>query len=68
MIQISNQTYGIGGGRDILGDPVIARAILDRVLPPATTINIRAERDRLKEKKKAGLPSHPREESTPGVA
>ena len=66
MILTSNQTYGNWG--DIFGDPVIASAILDRVLHHATTVNIKGESDRLKEKKKAGLLSRTREESTTEVA
>ena len=66
MILTSNQTYGNWG--DIFGDPVIASAILDRVLHHATTVNIKGESYRLKEKKKAGLLSRTREESTTEVA
>ena len=40
----------------------------DRVLHHATTVNIKGESDRLKEKKKAGLLSRTREESTTEVA
>ena len=66
MILTSNQTYGNWG--DIFGDPVIASAILDRVLHHATTVNVKGESYRLKEKKKAGLLSRTREESTTEVA
>ena len=37
------------------GDSVVASAILDRLLHHSTTINIKGESYRLKEKKKAGL-------------
>ncbi|MHA1325672.1 MAG: ATP-binding protein, partial [Candidatus Helarchaeota archaeon] len=37
------------------GDPVIATAILDRLLHHSTTINIKGNSYRLKEKVKAGL-------------
>ena len=37
------------------GDEVIAAAILDRLLHHSTTISIRGESYRLREKKKAGL-------------
>jgi len=39
----------------LFGDRVIATAILDRVLHHATTINIRGNSYRLKDKLKAGL-------------
>ena len=38
---------------------MLATAILDRLLHHATTINIKGESFRLKEKKKAGLIGHP---------
>ncbi|MDR7471092.1 MAG: ATP-binding protein, partial [Armatimonadota bacterium] len=37
------------------GDPIIATAILDRLLHHSTTVNIRGDSYRLKERKKAGL-------------
>ena len=40
---------------EIFGDPVIATAILDRLLHHSTTINIKGNSYRLKEKVKAGL-------------
>ncbi len=40
---------------DIFSDQVIATAILDRLLHHATTLNIKGESFRLKEKRKAGL-------------
>lgn len=49
----SNKSYGDWG--TIFGDPIIATAILDRLLHHSTTINIRGESYRLKERKKAGL-------------
>ncbi len=39
----------------MFGDPVLATAILDRLLHHSTTINIKGESYRLKEKRKAGL-------------
>jgi hypothetical protein len=39
----------------VLGDAVIATAILDRLLHHSTTLNIKGESYRLKEKRKAGL-------------
>jgi hypothetical protein len=41
--------------RRVFGDTVIASAILDRLLHHATTINIKGESYRLKEKRRAGL-------------
>ena len=54
---------------EVFGDPVLATAILDRLLHHATTINIKGESYRLKEKRKAGLldkksrPAMPKEET-----
>jgi DNA replication protein DnaC len=53
MILISNQSFGSWG--DVLGDRVIATAILDRLLHHAITFSIRGQSYRLKEKLKAGL-------------
>ena len=39
---------------EIFGDPVMASAILDRLLHHATTLNIKGESYRLKEKRKVG--------------
>jgi hypothetical protein len=39
----------------VFGDPVLATAILDRLLHHSSTINIKGESYRLKEKRKAGL-------------
>jgi DNA replication protein DnaC len=49
----SNQSLGAWG--DVFGDPVIAAAILDRLLHHATTISIKGDSYRLKEKRRAGL-------------
>ena len=40
---------------DVFGDRVIASAILDRILHHATTISIRGDSDRLKDKLKSGV-------------
>jgi DNA replication protein DnaC len=40
---------------EVFGDPVIASAILDRLLHHSSTINIKGESYRLREKLKAGL-------------
>lgn len=53
MILTNNQGFGSWG--DVFGDPVIATAILDRVLHHAITLNIRGNSYRLKDKLKAGL-------------
>ncbi len=44
---------------ELLGDPILATAILDRLLHHATTLNIKGESYRLKEKRKAGLVGRP---------
>jgi len=49
----SNKSYSEWG--EILGDEVIASAILDRILHHSTTVNIKGESYRLKERKKMGL-------------
>ena len=53
MILTSNKGFVDWG--EVFGDPVLATAILDRLLHHATTINIKGESYRLKEKRKAGL-------------
>jgi DNA replication protein DnaC len=53
IVLTSNKSYGDWGG--IFGDPIIATAILDRLLHHSTTINIRGESYRLKERRRAGL-------------
>jgi DNA replication protein DnaC len=57
VILTSNKSYGEWGS--IFGDPIIATAILDRLLHHATTVNIRGESYRLKERRKAGLLAPP---------
>src|SRR3989304_7212667 len=53
IILTSNKSYAEWG--EVFSDTVLASAILDRLLHHATTINIKGESYRLKEKKKAGL-------------
>ena len=53
IILTSNKSYGDWGA--IFADNVIASAILDRLLHHSTTINIKGESYRLKDKKKAGV-------------
>lgn len=65
IILTSNKSYTDWG--TVFGDQTIAAAILDRLLHHATTVNIRGESYRLKERKKAGLfapaPPAPAEEA-----
>jgi len=53
IILTSNKSYGDWGS--IFGDPIIATAILDRLLHHSTTVNIRGESYRLKDRRRAGL-------------
>ncbi len=53
IILTSNQSLGAWG--EVFGDPIIASAILDRLLHHSSTINIKGESYRLREKLKAGL-------------
>lgn len=50
----SNKTFG--GWADIFPDPVLATALLDRLLHYAVTVNIRGESYRLKNRRIAGIP------------
>src|SRR5437016_2610690 len=50
IILTSNKSYGEWGS--IFGDSIIATAILDRLLHHSTTINIRGESYRLKDRRK----------------
>ncbi|MBV9084445.1 MAG: ATP-binding protein [Acidobacteriaceae bacterium] len=52
IILTSNKSYGDWGS--IFGDPIIATAILDRLLHHSTTINIRGESYRLKDRRPCG--------------
>lgn len=63
LIVTSNKSFLDWG--EIFNDHVIATAILDRLLHYSTTLNIKGESYRLKEKRKAGLlgrPEPPQEE------
>ena len=53
LIVTSNKSFTDWG--EVFNDHVLATAILDRLLHHATTVNIKGESYRLKEKKKAGL-------------
>ena len=54
IILTSNKSYG-DWGTIFAGDSVIASAILDRLLHHSTTVNIKGESYRLKDKRRAGL-------------
>lgn len=60
LILTSNRSFS--QWNEIFGDPVIATAILDRVLHHSTTVNIKGNSYRLKEKVKAGLIRDPENE------
>lgn len=53
LIVTSNKSFLDWG--DVFHDPVLATAVLDRLLHASATINIKGESYRLKEKRKAGL-------------
>jgi len=53
IVLTSNRSYAEWG--ELLGDPVLATAILDRLLHHSETLTIRGESYRLREKRKAGL-------------
>jgi DNA replication protein DnaC len=59
IVLTSNKSYGDWG--EIFGELTLATAILDRLLHHSTTINIRGESYRLKERRKAGLLAPSRE-------
>ena len=59
MILTSNKGFVDWG--EIFSDQVIATAILGRLLHHATTLNIKGESFRLKEKRKADLITQPTE-------
>ena len=53
IILTSNKGFADWG--EMFGDHVLATAILDRLLHHSTTLNIKGESYRLKEKRKAGV-------------
>jgi len=63
IILTSNKSDGDWGS--IFGDPIIATAILDRLLHHSTTINIRGESYRLKDRRRAGLLPRPEDQQQP---
>src|SRR6476659_1792130 len=64
IILTSNKSYGDWGS--IFGDPIIATAILDRLLHHSTTVNTRGESYRLKDRRRAGLMTRPDEQQAGG--
>lgn len=58
IVLTSNKSYG-EWGEVFSGDAVIATAILDRLLHHSTTISIKGESYRLKDKRKAGIVTTP---------
>ena len=65
IIVTSNITFGEWGR--FLGDPVLAAALLDRLLHHSLVINIRGESYGLKDKLKAGFTNPFKERTTDGV-
>ncbi|MCH7857892.1 MAG: ATP-binding protein [Gemmatimonadetes bacterium] len=57
IILTSNKSFGQWG--EIFPDPVLAIALLDRLLHHATTLNIRGESYRLRHRRQAGLVTPP---------
>jgi len=53
IILTSNQS--LTGWGEVFGDPIIATAILDRLLHHSTLLNVKGESYRLREKRKAGV-------------
>jgi DNA replication protein DnaC len=66
IILTSNKSYADWGS--VFGDPIIATAILDRLLHHSTTINIRGESYRLKDRRRAGLLGSREQEGASGAA
>jgi DNA replication protein DnaC len=53
IILTSNKSFGEWG--ELMGDPVLANAVLDRLLHHCHVVNIRGNSYRLKEKRKTGM-------------
>jgi hypothetical protein len=62
IILTSNKSYGQWG--EIFPDSVLATALLDRLLHHATTINVRGESFRLRQRRQSGLHSSSRKEDS----
>jgi DNA replication protein DnaC len=65
LIITSNKSFLDWG--EVFHDPVLATAVLDRLLHYSTTLNIKGESYRLKEKRKAGLLGRPLASPEPEV-
>jgi hypothetical protein len=52
---LQEQVSSSGSWGEVFNDQILATAILDRLLHHATTVNIKGDSYRLREKKKAGL-------------
>ena len=63
LIITSNKSFLDWG--EMVNDPVLATAVLDRLLHYSTTLNIKGESYRLKEKRRAGLLGRPGTPSNP---
>jgi DNA replication protein DnaC len=57
IVLTSNQSFGQWG--EVFGNPIIATAMLDRLLHHSVVINIKGDSYRLREKQKAGLLKKP---------
>jgi len=66
LIVTSNKSFIDWG--EIFNDHVLATAVLDRLLHHATTLNIKGESYRLKEKRRAGLLGRPEPTAEPTMA
>lgn len=56
-IYTSNKSYAEWG--EVLGDNVLASAVLDRILHHSVTVSIKGESYRLQARRKAGVPYRP---------
>ena len=63
IIRTANQRFGQWG--EVFGNPILATAILDRLLHHRVVINIKGASYRLREKQKAGLLRKPEPPSAP---
>ena len=63
LLLTSNRSVGEWG--EVFGDPVVATAILDRVLHHSHVVTIRGESYRLREKRRSGLVKTAQQTSTP---
>jgi DNA replication protein DnaC len=63
MLVTSNRSVGEWG--TVVGDPVVATAILDRLLHRSHVLTIRGDSYRLREKRRSGLPPKSTPAATP---